>query len=88
MKKIICRWCEAEFEEQPAKAGLYNECPKCLAERSIVPDPLFGLLDWQKERARREADERNLRGEERDKFLTKWRLQNKDMEQMLKWDPL
>jgi hypothetical protein len=42
-KILTCRYCQEDFVKRPGKPGFLDECPKCLAGRSIAPDPLIGL---------------------------------------------
>lgn len=53
---VICRHCEESFEPQPGKGGFRDECPKCIANRTILPDPLLGLSDHQRKTATKLAE--------------------------------
>ena len=49
MGNVICRYCGQPFTPKPGKPGYIDECPVCLAERSWVPRPQYGLEDLMEE---------------------------------------
>lgn len=80
MPKVMrCRICQEEFQLQLGKPGLANECPRCIAEKSIYIDPLNGCSGELRAALYRECANRGLEGEARDHFLRQWMRDLKDL---------